>query len=224
MQSLKAGTPRVHGRDSNPRKRSGILSRLEFALHPGNVGAIPGVYPDRITFGNEIRDLDFQAGFSFHFFRDTRGRVTSNGGLGMDYLQINRGGQLNIERPVLVKCQFGFQPFLEEFSGLAQDIQADSRLFEGVHIHEVIELPIRIQVLNIMEIQADILDAVTGLESLFQTRTGAQVERFDADRCVAPAWLVVMVIEHFVQAAIQLKGYAFAKIININHKMPRFKS
>jgi hypothetical protein len=72
-----------------------------------------------------------------------------------------------------------------------------------------------------MEVQTGILYPVTGLEGLINVRTGAQIPRFDSNGGISTSWLVMTVLHDLIEIAIILKGYAFTKIIYINHVFPR---
>ena len=53
-----------------------------------------------------------------------------------------------------------------------EDVGLDGRLFEGLVVHEMIELGVGVQVLDVVEIQPGILHTVPGLKGLVDVGAG----------------------------------------------------
>jgi hypothetical protein len=81
----------------------------------------------------------------------------------------------------------------------------------------MIELAVGIQVGNIMEIETQILHRLARGERALDVGTRLQIAGLDADVGIAAASLVMTVVNHFVQIAVQFKGNTFAKFIYVNH-------
>jgi hypothetical protein len=81
----------------------------------------------------------------------------------------------------------------------------------------VIEITVGIQVGDIMEVKSHILDRLARTEGSLNICACLKISGFYTDVRVAAAGLVVAVIQHFVQVAIQFKGDTFAKFVDIDH-------
>jgi predicted ATP-dependent serine protease len=64
---------------------------------------------------------------------------------------------------------------------------------------------------------SDVLHAVAGDERLLQNAAAAQVAHFRPNGGVAAARLVMGVLEHLVEVAVEFEGDAFAQIVDVDH-------
>jgi len=88
---------------------------------------------------------------------------------------------------------------------------------EGFIVHEVVQLAVRVQVGDVVEVEAHILHALSTAEGALDVGARHQVARLDADGGVAAPGLIVAVVQHFVERAVHFEGHAFAKFVYINH-------
>jgi hypothetical protein len=73
-----------------------------------------------------------------------------------------------------------------------------------------------------VEIQAHILNPVSGLKGFFKNGAGAHVDSLDPDRGISAARFIVVIIQDFIKGVIQLEGDPFAQIVHINHILSSF--
>src|SRR5687768_13731462 len=68
-----------------------------------------------------------------------------------------------------------------------------------------------------MEIQSDILHGLAGAKGAFNICASLKIAGLHANIGVAAAGLVMAIIQHFIEIAIQFKGDTFAKFVYVDH-------
>ncbi len=192
------------------------MNRLQ-RLYAGDVFARLGVDADDVADLDELRALHFQPGIGDDLFGDAGGGVAADGGLGFHDLEVHGGGDFHVEGRAVVEGEFDLHAFLEVGRLVAEHLRLDGRLFEGLVVHEVIELTVGVEVGYVVEIQPHVLNGLPRVEGALDVRAGLQIARLDADVGVAAPGFVVAVIQHFVEVAVQFEGHPFAKFVYVNH-------
>ena len=125
-------------------------------------------------------------------------------------IRFHGAGDFDVERGAFVKRELDLHTFLQIEGIIAEHIGPNGRLLECFVIHEMVVITVCVQIRDIVEIQAHILNRLARVERPFNVRAALQVAGFYTNVGVTAAGLVVAVIQHFVKIAIQFEGDPFS--------------
>ena len=139
--------------------------------------------------------------------------------VGLDDLQVDRGGQLDADGFALVALKRQDHAVNQEIRGVAEQRCGQHRLLIGLNIHEVVQVAVVIQILNIGVIQADVLHAAAGGIRLGLVRVAADVAHLHADGGVAAAGLHMLILQHAPEIIVFNVGDTLAKVLYADHNI-----
>ena len=119
----------------------------------GDVVAVGGVHADGVAFFDEVGDHHFGAGFDGDLFGHAGGGIAADSGFSGGHEQIHVDGKFHVDDLIVVEGQLYADTFFEVRSGIFQNFDGNSRLFEGFIIHEIVEIAVSVKIIYILEFQ-----------------------------------------------------------------------
>ena len=134
------------------------------ALRSFEILAGSGVDTDLGADIDEERNLDGRAGLESSGLGCALCGVALEAGLGVGYFKLNEKRRLNVEYVALVGNDLAHFVLLNKLEVVAENLCVDRKLFEALHIHEVVKVAVVVEVLHFLSLNDRVLKLIGGVE------------------------------------------------------------
>jgi hypothetical protein len=184
----------------------------------------PKYESDLLTLVDEGRHLHDQPRLELGRLGDRGGRRRFDARFGLDYGHLDYARQFDAHRLAVVKTDCNRQVRQQIVHRVAQSLALQVGLLEGLHVHEVVVVPIVVQELHLDFVNDDALNGVGRTEALDEHRAGADVAKLGLDERAEVTRRAVLHREDEVEVILELDNHARAHLRggNRHKKTPNF--
>ena len=178
-----------------------------------------GVDADNIALVDEERNLDLGSGLDGRRLGRTGRGIAADAGLGSGNLKSNEHGRLDGKYVSVVGSDLAHVVLLHELEVCGELVGVERKLLEGLHVHEVVEIAVVVEILHLAAVDARVLEFVGGVEGRFGDRTGDHVLELGANECCTLARLNVLEFDDLHDLSVHVEGYTVFEIACYYHKI-----
>src|SRR6056297_187819 len=182
---------------------SANLALTRSILHPGGVLALAGIDTNDLAFLDEQGHANRRSRFQGSRLSAAARGIALQARVGLDDLQLDEIGRQNDQRIAVPECHLAHVLFLQPLRRIADRRLARGELFECFRIHEMPELPVRIQILDFLFEDVGRLHGFAGLEGLLDRPARLQVSDPDAAEGLTLAGFDELVLDDVVGVAVK---------------------
>ena len=186
-------------------------------LYPLDVASGAGVDLEFVSPFDKEGDRYGGPGLNRSRFRRSLRGIAPHSWIGVRHREFDKVGQFNSEGFALGDEYKGGLVFHKEIGRTTNHLTEDGCLLEGLGVHEVVGIPLRIQVLHLPLLDAHGLDLVAGAEGTVKNSPSSDILQLCADESSALARFYVLKFHDGVEGAIQVHCEAVSEFGCISH-------
>ena len=166
---------------------------------------------------NEERNLDNSAGLERSGLGGAGRGVALEARLGVGDLEHDEHRGLDSEDVALVGDDLAHFVLFDELEAVAELVSVDRELLKGLHVHEIIEIAIIVEILHLLALNDRVLEFIGWVEGALSDRARDDILELGADESGALARLYVLELDDLKNLSVHVESDTVFEISGYYH-------